>query len=112
MNATARLAAALLLLAATPNPGHAADPDLALAALAGAAVPNAELGRSRARGILVNGAASNGTVSDVQVGAGSITGLITNTNSVNNNTGLTTVFQNTGNNSLFQSSTSIYISIH
>ena len=42
----------------------------------------------------------------------STTGLISNTNSVNNNMGITTVFQNSGNNSLFQQSTAITITIH
>ena len=81
-------------------------------ALAGTAVSDVELARGRARGILLNGAASNGLVGGNSIGARSVTGVITNTNSVNNNTGLTTVFQNTGNNSLFQSSTSIYITVH
>ena len=39
-------------------------------------------------------------------------GTITNNNSINGNTGITTVFQNTGNNSLFQSQTIINIAIN
>ena len=114
----AMAAAAAFVLATTSSlPGAAAEhgtPAGAVAvpaALAGTAVPDAELGRGRARGIFLNGAASNGLVNGNSIGARSVTGLITNTNSVNNNTGLTTVFQNTGNNSLFQSSTSIYITV-
>lgn len=42
----------------------------------------------------------------------SITGSITNGQSVNGNTGLTTVIQNTGNNSLLQSSMTVNITVH
>jgi hypothetical protein len=42
----------------------------------------------------------------------SATGMITTTNSVNNNMGITTVFQNSGNNSLFQQSMAINITLH
>jgi hypothetical protein len=42
----------------------------------------------------------------------SATGTITTTGSVNNNMGITTVFQNSGNNSLFQQSTAINITVH
>jgi len=104
-------AIALLLLAGASAPGHAADLDGALNALAGAAVTNAELGHDRARGIVLNGATSTGSIGQNTIGNGALTGVITTTNSINNNSGLTTVFQNTGNNSLFQSSTSIYINI-
>ena len=111
------VAVSALLLAGHSAPGHAADRGLpagpagVLGTLAAAALPDAELGRGRAKGLLLTEAASSGFVADNRVGAQSVTGVITNTNSVNNNNGLTTVFQNTGNNSLFQSSTAIYINI-
>lgn len=51
-------------------------------------------------------------VSANSVGSNTVTGIISNTGSLNNNSGLTTVLQNTGNNSLFQTSTVMNITIH
>ena len=59
-----------------------------------------------------DGALSNGALKGNAVIGTSDTGMITTTNSINNNTGITTVFQNSGNNSLFQQSTSINITVH
>ena len=59
-----------------------------------------------------DGSFNLGDVRGNAVGANSATGTITTTGSINNNTGFTTVFQNSGNNSLFQQSTSIYITVH
>jgi hypothetical protein len=92
-----------------------------LGALAGAAVPAAELSQQHAQGInninvdtnyTFNGALSNGALSGNAVIGPSDTGSITTTGSINNNTGITTVFQNSGNNSLFQQTTSINITMH
>jgi len=92
-----------------------------LGALAGTAVPAAELGRQHARGLqnikvdsnfAFDGSLSAGAVRDNAVIGNSNTGTITTSNSINNNTGITTVFQNSGNNSLFQQSTSIFITVH
>jgi hypothetical protein len=94
-----------------------------IAALAGSAVPTADLGQQHARGTptinlntaLTGGDGSafeGGTVVGNSVSGLSNTGLITTTNSVNNNTGITTVFQNTGNNTLMQESMTINISLH
>lgn len=93
-----------------------------LGALAGSVVPTAELGRQHARGstnINLNSVSGgdgssfdNGMVRGNSVIGTSATGMILTNNSVNNNTGFTTVFQNSGNNSLFQQSTSINISLH
>ena len=90
-----------------------------LGALAGAAVPAAELGQQRARGVAnvdtnytFDGALSNGALRGNAVVGPSNTGSITTTGSINNNTGITTVFQNSGNNSLFQQTTSINITVH
>jgi hypothetical protein len=92
-----------------------------LNALAGAAVPLAELSRQHARGIknidvgtnyTFDGALSNGALRGNAVIGPSDTGSITTTGSINNNTGITTVFQNSGNNSLFQQTTSINIAVH
>ncbi len=92
-----------------------------LQGLAGSAIPAAELGRQSARGIknisvdtnfTFDGALSNGALKGNAVIGTSDTGLISTTNSINNNTGITTVFQNSGNNSLFQQSTSIIINVH
>jgi hypothetical protein len=90
-----------------------------LGALADAALPAAELGRQQARGAAninlnytSNGALSDGAVGGNAVIGPSATGGITTTGSINNNTGITTVFQNSGNNSLFQQTTSINITMH
>ena|SRR6516162_1202443 len=92
-----------------------------LGALAGTAVPAAELGRQHARGLqnikvdsnfAFDGSLSAAAVRDNAVIGNSNTGTITTSNSINNNTGITTVFQNSGNNSLFQQSTSIFITVH
>ena len=81
-------------------------------ALGKMALSNSELSQQVARGVVVENSISDGTVRANSVGAGSLTGTIANSNSINNNTGITTVFQNSGNNSLFQSSISISITVH
>ena len=92
-----------------------------LGALAGTALPAVELSRQHARGInnisvdtnyTFDGALSNGALSGNAVVGPSNTGSITTTGSINNNTGITTVFQNSGNNSLFQQTTAINITVH
>jgi hypothetical protein len=92
-----------------------------LGALTGAPLPAAELSRQHARGVdninvdtnyTFDGALSNSTVRGNAVIGPSNTGGITTTGSINNNTGITTVFQNSGNNSLFQQTTSINITMH
>jgi hypothetical protein len=92
-----------------------------LGALAGSAVPTAELSQQHARGttninvdttVNSDGSFNLGNVRGNAVGGNSATGTITTTGSINNNTGFTTVFQNSGNNSLFQASTSIFITVH
>jgi len=101
--------------------GTAAKSEGALQALAASAIPPAELGRQTARGIkninvdtsfTFDGALSNGSLKGNAVIGTSETGMITTTNSINNNTGITTVFENSGNNSLFQQSMSIIITVH
>jgi hypothetical protein len=94
-----------------------------LGALAGAAVSTTELSGQRARGVQnininnnytadTGSALSNGSLSGNAVIGNSATGMITTTGSINNNTGITTVFQNSGNNSLFQQTMSINITVH
>jgi len=92
--------------------------------LAGSAVPTAELNSEHARGstnIKVDAAAAsagngssfdNGFLHGNSVSGTSATGTITTEGSVNNNMGITTVFENSGNNSLFQQSTAINITVH
>lgn len=90
--------------------------------LAGSAVPTAELNKQHARGstninvkalTAGDGASFNdGALRGNAVIGSSATGTISTTNSVNNNSGITTVFQNSGNNSLFQQSTAINITLH
>jgi hypothetical protein len=89
-------------------PSRQASP---LDGLAGKAVPEAQLDTLRAGGVLIVSSVSKGVVSGDTVGANSATGSISDNQSINNNTGFTNVFQNTGNNSLFQSSTTISITV-
>ena len=90
----------------------ATAPGTVLEALAGGALSATELAGEHARGLVIGSAISEGTVTGNAVVGTSLTGAITNTNSINNNVGIITVFQNTGNNSLFQQSTSIFITVH
>ena len=101
--------------------GASAKPADLLNKLAGNVVPAAELQRQQARGIKniavdttfnFDGALSDGSLRGNSVIGNSTTGAITTTGSINNNTGITTVFQNSGNNSLFQQTTSIVITVH
>jgi hypothetical protein len=93
------------------------EPFAVLRALAGTALPSAELGRERARGIAINvngsgSAISAGTSSANAVIGSPITGLINNDHSIDNNAGITSVLQNFGNNSIMQVSTTINIAVH
>jgi hypothetical protein len=129
MKSSAIWAVAAVLAAAVGVQGscHAGEPGTTpkttgvLGPLAGAAVAAAELSRQHGRGInnvsvdtnyTFDGALSNGALRGNAVIGPSDTGGITTTGSINNNTGITTVFQNSGNNSLFQQTTSINITVH
>jgi hypothetical protein len=125
-SATLSLAALLIALVcvhgsclAGENNGNSTTGNV-LGALAGSVVPSTELSRQHARGttninigttINSDGSFNLGDVRGNAVGVNSATGTITTTGSINNNTGFTTVFQNSGNNSLFQQSTSIFITV-
>jgi hypothetical protein len=109
------LAACFLLFAMSHFAIAAPDdnpPNTAINSLAGTAVPTTQLGELRARGSIIVSSTNNGTVSNNTINGNTTTGTIMNSESANNNAGLTTIFQNTGNNALLQNSTSIYISIH
>ena len=123
MKASAIWAAASLLAAALGVSGsclaaEGGTPMGSLAvikALAGMAVPTAQLGRERARGLAVtlNGSSlNNGSSTGNSVVDSPITGSIVNDHSISNNVGITTVLQNIGNNSVLQTSTTINISVH
>jgi hypothetical protein len=129
MKTSAIRAVAAVLAAAVGIPGSCLAGELGmtpqasriLGALAGTAVPAAELSRQHGRGIgtinldtnyTFDGALSNGALRGNTVIGPSDTGSISTTGSINNNTGITTVFQNSGNNSLFQQTTAINITVH
>jgi hypothetical protein len=133
MNRSGTWAVAVVLAAAVAALGtwRAGENNLAggtgsiLGALAGSVVPAAELNQQHAPGIrnidtnytvesgsLNSGALRGNSVTGTSDTGTSDTGTITTTGSINNNNGFTTVFQNSGNNSLFQQSTSIYITVH
>jgi hypothetical protein len=92
----------------------AADPgeqtNAVLSSLSGSAVPASQLNKLRGGNFIV----SSGNVGfDAGNNANnSPTGNIIDNQAINNNTGITTVFQNTGNNALFQSSTTVNITVH
>ncbi len=101
------LAAPLLVF---PLAGHAAGTSSInnpFAKLAGSPVSAGELAASHGKDVPENSlyATSSGN------SATGNTGAINTTNSVTGNIGLTTVIQNTGNNSLFQTSTVVNITL-
>jgi hypothetical protein len=91
--------------------GSGGNADQIFNLLAGRQVPAAQLGKLRAGGVPIVSSVSGGIVSSNMVGANSPTGSISDNQSINGNTGITNIFQNTGNNSLFQSSTTISITL-
>jgi hypothetical protein len=126
MNTAIRAAAALLAMIVgfhtQAMAGEKGAPGRILGALEGTAVPAAQLGREHARGaknitvdnnttISFEGSLSEGALRGNSVIGNSTTGTITTTGSINNNTGITTVFQNSGNNSLFQQTMAINITV-
>ena len=90
--------------AGTPSNSTNSNP---FASLAGVPVSAGELAASHGKDVPANSlyATSSGN------SAIGNTGAISTTNSVTGNTGLTTVIQNTGNNSLFQTSTVVNITL-
>ena len=125
MKTSASLAIVILLTAAAGIHGSClagektgAGARSILSGLAGSTVPTAELNSEHARGstnIKIDAASGssfdNGLVHGNSVAGTSTTGAIPTTGSINNNMGITTVFQNSGNNSLFQQSTAINITL-
>jgi hypothetical protein len=94
------------------HPAYAADPgpqaSTALSGLAGSAIPTAQLGKLRGGTFVVS--STNFGIDSGNSANNSQTGTILNNNSING-TGITTVLQNTGNNTLMQSSTTINIAV-
>ena len=79
-------------------------------------MPAAQLGKERARGAVgvnVNGSGSavGAASSTANVAVGTFGGAIRNLDSINGNAGVTSVIQNSGNNSIMQLSTTINISV-
>jgi hypothetical protein len=93
--------------AASPNN----PPDATLSSIAGTAVSDSQLSTLRGGALTVVASGNIGTDSNNSANY-SQTGNIQNNQAINNNTGITTIFQNTGNNSLFQSSTTVNITVH
>jgi len=105
---------ACFALAATLN-SHvalAADPAKGPGLFAGATPLSAtELSRHAGRGDVEPVSVGSALVEGNTVGSGSVTGGNNITGSLNNTGGFTTVFQNSGNNSLFQSVTTVNITL-
>jgi hypothetical protein len=123
MKRTVAWTLAALLAAAIGAPGASAakkdvanSPAAILGALAGMPVPTAELGKQQARGITINsgdgGAVTAGSSNANAVINSPIAGVINLDHSIDNNTGITSVLQNFGNNSIMQVSTTINITVH
>jgi hypothetical protein len=72
----------------------------------GAAVSQTDLARARARGAPINQADLTGNSA-----AGAITGSNSISSSFQNGAGITSVIQNTGNNSLFQHATTVNVTV-
>lgn len=93
--------------AAAAPPRQSADLSL-LSALKGAQLPDHRLARTRGGEFLIQSATSAGRVTGSANGA--TTGHIVDNNSINA-TGITNVFQNTGNNTLIQNTMTININV-
>ncbi|HQT73364.1 MAG: hypothetical protein B7Z59_12940 [Acidiphilium sp. 37-67-22] len=110
--------AALALIAGAARPAVAGTTgpsaaDRALSrALQGSELHGRALGQLRGSGIVIQDANTSGAVSGASVGRGSVTGPISASNSVNGNAGITTVFQNSGNNALIQNTMTINVTLH
>jgi hypothetical protein len=106
--------AASCALFSASRPAFAAgssDPtDAALSSLAGTAVPTTQLRTMRGGNLVV--ASGNVGIDTGNSANDSSTGKIIDNQSINNNAGITTIFQNTGNNALIQSSTTVNISVN
>lgn len=100
------LAAAAFCAAFAVLPARASDPFTGLAPL-----PEGELAQATGRAGLDAEAANRALLRDNQVGDHSITGGNTIQGSLNGNAGITTVFQNTGNNTVLQSATSVTVTM-
>lgn len=104
-----RIMIAALLLSALPAAAQTRTP---LEALIGPPIAAGDLGQARARGAVeVPLSTSAATQNGNSVGANSMTGTNSIAGSLSGNAGITTVFQNSGNNALFQNSTTLNITI-
>ena len=97
-------AASLLPLAAVAQQ----PPGGISALLDGSALTTQDMSDQHARGLGTGGDGS--IVGNINLSGGG--GAITNKDSINNNAGITTIFQNTGNNSLFQNQTTVNVTLH
>ncbi|ABQ31776.1 MULTISPECIES: hypothetical protein [Acidiphilium] len=91
--------------------GNGAPDTSLLGALKGNELHGAALGRLRAGGVVIQNATTDGSVSG-SVGRGAVTGTVSASNAINNNAGITTVFQNSGNNALIQNTMTINVTMH
>jgi len=113
IKAAAYILAAAGVLCSTASPVFASgtdDSSAMLSSLGSTQVSSDQLAKLRGGEFHVSsiniGNDSNNTANN------SPTGSISNSQSVGNNTGFTTVLQNTGNNALLQSSTTVNIVVH
>lgn len=100
------IAAAAFCAAFAVSPALATDPFQGLAPL-----PEGELARATGRAGLDPDAANEALLRDNRVGEHSVTGSNMIQGSLNGNVGITTVFQNTGNNTVLQSATSVTVTM-
>ena len=103
----------LAIVASLPlHAALAADPNKSLEVFAGATpLSVSELSRHAGRGDVEPISVGSALVEGNTVGSNTVTGGNSITGSLNSTGGFTTVFQNSGNNSLFQSVTTVNITL-
>lgn len=108
---TKAIAALAVLTASFIGTAIASEPALPEGFAGAAPLPAAELDAARGRAGLHSEAANQALLQGNHVAADSVTGNNTISGSLNGTNGVTTVFQNTGNNTVFQAATNIMINL-
>ncbi len=108
---TKAIAAVAVLVATLAGPAVASEPSLPEGLAGLVPLGTSELDAARGRAGISPEATNQALIQGNQVGANSNTGNNTIAGSLNGTAGVTTVFQNTGNNTAFQAATNIIINV-